>query len=131
MTLAVPSVLVTTRSAIGLTLSTSLAVAGVGSVVPTGGVAEKMLVTAPLVAVTFAVTVKLMLPPLGSVGTITVPASRFARLNWPAPAPAVGHAAPPAAVQAPSAVFVRPVAAGSLIVAPFAALGPLFVKVTV
>ncbi len=131
MTLAVPSVLVTTRSATGFTLSMSLTVAGEGSVVPVGGVAAKVLVTVPLAAVTFAVTVKLMLPPFGSVGTTTVPASRLAMLSWPAPAPAVGHTAPPLAVHAPRAVLVRPVAAGSLMVAPSASFGPLLVSVRV
>ena len=112
-------------------MSVSLTVAGVGSVVPAGGVAVKVFVTLPEVAVTVAVTVKLMLPPLGSVGTTTVPASRFVMFNWPAPAPAAGHTAPPPAVQAPSAVFANPAAAGSLIVVPLAALGPLLVCVSV
>src|SRR5438477_463974 len=121
--------LVTARSACGVTVSVSLELLlpGVRSVVPPGGVAVKVLVTDPLVAVTVAEMVKLMLPPFGRVGTTTVPASRLAMFNWPAPAPAVGHSAPPAGVQAPIAVFESPVAAGSLIVAPPAALGPLLV----
>ena len=112
-------------------MSVSVTVAGVGSVVPLGGVAVKMFATLPLTAVTFAVTVKLMLPQFGRVGTLTVPAARLVIFNCPAPAPAVGHTAPPAAVQVPRAVLVSPVTAGSLIVVLFAALGPLFVKVRV
>ena len=90
-----------------------------------------MFVTFPLNAVTEAVIVKLMFPPLGSVGTTTVPASRFAMFNCPAPAPAVGHTAPPPGVQAPIAVFESPAATGSRIVEPSAMLGPLLVSVTV
>ena len=61
----------------GFTVSVSVTVAGVGSVVPTGGVDVNGFATVPVVAVTFAVTVKLILPPLGRVGTTTVPASRL------------------------------------------------------
>ena len=112
-------------------MSVSVTVAGVGSVVPTGGVAVKVFATLPLVAVTLTVTLKLMLPLLGKVGTTTVPASRLAMFICPAPAPTVGQTAPPAGVHAPMAVFVKPATAASLIVALFAALGPLLVRVRV
>src|SRR5438552_950944 len=100
LTLVTPSVLVTARSATGPTVSVSVRELLVRSesVVPLGTVAVNVFATLPLVAVTLAVTVKLRLPPLGSVGTTTVPASRLAMLNWPAPVPVVGHTAPPAAV---------------------------------
>src|SRR5947208_3578809 len=127
------SVLVTDRSATGVTVSVSVRelLLRSESVVPLGTVAVKVLATLPLVAVTLAVTVKLRLPPLGSVGTTTVPASKLAMLSWPAPGPAVGHTAPPAALHTPRAVFVKPAAAGSLRVLLLAALGPLLVRVTV
>ena len=63
---------------ITVSVSVVLALAGVGSVVPTGGVALKVLATLPLVAVTLAVMVKLIEPPLGRFGTTTEPASRLA-----------------------------------------------------
>ena len=66
-----------------LTESVSLAVllVVVGSVMPVGAVAVKVLVTLPVVAVTLTVKVILISPPLGKVGTTTVPASRLAMLN--------------------------------------------------
>ena len=109
----------------------SVTLAGVGSVVPPGGVAVKMLETVPELAVTVAVTVKLIEPPFGNVGTTTDPASRLARFICPAPAPTVGHTAPPAATHAPIAVLVSPAATASLTVAPLAADGPLLVNVSV
>ena len=59
MIAATPSVFVITRSAIGDTVSVSLAVLlpGVGSMVPTGVLTVAVFVTLPLKAVTFAVTV--------------------------------------------------------------------------
>jgi len=130
-TVATPSVFVTAKSAVGFTVSVSVAVlsAGVGSVVPAGE--ENVFATLPLIVVTVAVIVKLILPPLGKVGITTVPASRFAIDNCPAPAPAVGQTAPPADAQTPNAVFVNPAATGSLIVTPFAEPGPLLVRVRV
>ncbi len=130
---AVPSTVapVSLTALIAITVSVSVVVAGVGSVVPTGGVDVKVFATVPLGAVTFAVTVKLILPPFGRVGTMTVPASRLVMFICPAPAPTVGQTAPPAGVQAPIAALVSPATAGSLSVELFAALGPLFVRVNV
>src|SRR6266498_1048089 len=102
-----PSVLVISKSARGLTESVSVSVAGVGSVVPVGGAAVKVFATLPPTAVTLVVTVKLMLPPLGRVGTMTLPASRLVMFNCPAAAPAVGQIAPPEAVQVPKAVLLN------------------------
>ena len=101
------------------------------SPIPLGGFAVKVFVTLPLLAVTLAVTVKLMLPPLGKVGTVTVPASRLAMLSWPVPVPAVGQAAPPEAEQAPNEVLFNPETAGSNKLALLASAGPLFVRVNV
>ena len=60
LTAPTPSVLVTARSATGVTVSVSVMLvllAAAGSVVPTGSVAEAMLETVPEVAVTEAETV--------------------------------------------------------------------------
>ena len=124
-----PKLLLTVGGA--TTVSVSLAVAGVGSDVPLGGVAVKVFVTVPLDAVMVTGMVNVMLPPFGRVGTTTVPACRLVIDICPAPAPTVGHTAPPAAIQAPIEDLVIPVAAASRIVALSAEFGPLFVKVNV
>jgi hypothetical protein len=129
ITVAAPKLLLTVGGA--TTVSVSLAVAGVGSDVPLGGVAVNVLVTNPLEAVMVTCTVKVMTPPLGRVGTTTVPASRLAIDICPAPAPTVGQTAPPPAPQAPIDALLMPVAAASRSVALSAEFGPLFVKVNV
>ena len=111
------------RSAEPTTVSVSVTVpVGLGSVVPAGSVAVTALVTEPLVAVTFAFTVKVSDPPEGNVATVT-PLSKLAGVT-------VGHTALPAATQL-TAVLVRPVAAGSVTTVPLAVLGPLLVSTIV
>jgi hypothetical protein len=90
------------------------------SVVPLGGSIVAVLVMLPLVAVTFAVTVKVTLPPLGKVG-ITIPAPC---ISATVVLPTVGHAAPPPAPPQVTPVTLIPVATASLKTALFAGEGP-------
>ena len=93
-----------------------------GSVVPAGGATLTLFETLPNVAVTFASTVKVTLPPLGRVG-ITMPAPCIKATVVFA---AVGQAAPPVGVPQVTLVTLRPATEGSLKTVLFAALGPAF-----
>ena len=123
------SVLVTAISACGLTVSVSVPVLlpGVGSVTPAGGLMLALLVTEPLVAVTFALTVKTRLPPAGKVG-ITMPVLCNRAVVVLA---ALGQTAEPVGVPQVTPVTFRPATAGSVTTALSAALGPLLVTVRV
>jgi hypothetical protein len=108
------------RSALGASAFTSVLVAAVGSVVPTGGAAVAVLTSEPVAAGSIVpVAVKVTVP---LAGRSTV-AAMF-------PLPLAGQTAPPAATQ----VQVTPVIdAGklSVTVAPRAVLGPALVAVIV
>lgn len=73
-TVVTPSVFVIDRLAIGLTMFVSVEelFSGTESVVPCGGKTLAMLATVPEVAVTFAETIKVTIPPSGRVG-MTIP----------------------------------------------------------
>ncbi|XIG26128.1 hypothetical protein PRJ39_07970 [Lysobacter enzymogenes] len=123
LTVLTPLLLVSVRSATGMTGSVSVTVpVGVGSVVFGGRVAVTELLTEPLVAVTLALTVKVRVPPDGSVAIVN-PLSKLATVT-------AGHTALPVARQV-TLVLLRPAAAGSRITVPLAALGPLLVSTTV
>ena len=106
-------------------MSVSVLLPGVGSVTPAGGAMVATFATLPVVAVTLALTVKTKLPPAGRVG-ITMPAPSSSAMVLEA-----GQTAPPAAVPQVTAVFERPVTAGSVTIALSAALRPLLVMVMV
>ncbi len=115
MTVATPSVLVIARSAVGTSVSVSVAelFPGFGSVTPAGAAIVAVLTSVPVAAAeTVPTTVNVAVPP---GGRLTL-APMF-------PAPAAGHVPPPA----PTHVQVAPIiAAGnvSATVAPTAVLGP-------
>jgi hypothetical protein len=128
-TLAAGLVLTTLRSATGFTEFVSVAslLPGVGSVVPGGGAIVATLATLPVVAVTFAFTVKVTVPPLGRVGiTMPVPSSNVTVVFG-----TVEQTAPPVVESQVTAVLVKPATTGSVTRALSAALGPLFVTTSV
>ena len=85
--------------------------------VPAGGAAVALLDTAPVNAVTFAITVKVTLPPDGSTG-MTMPDCNCATVGE------TGHWAPPLALPQLTLVFASPATAESVRTAPSAACGP-------
>ena len=109
------------RSATGWIVSVSVALlfAGVGSVTPAGVATLATLLMLP-VAPAVPVTLKLTLPPLGSVG-IVMPAPCMAAIVTLAGA---AHAAPPVGAPQLTAVTVRFATAGSVKIAPSAPAGP-------
>src|SRR5258706_415498 len=129
LTVVTPSVLVIDRSASGCTLSVSLAVLlpGVGSLVPAGGATVTVLVTVPLVAVTFAEMAKVTVPPTGNVGMITPVDSSSATVTFAG----AGHTAPPVAPMHAAPVLLNPAATGSLTTEPSPGEGPALVTTTV
>src|ERR1022692_4274289 len=118
-----PLLLVIARSATRLTVSVSLALLllGFGSVTPAGAATLAVLVIVPVaLPATVAFTVKVTLPPDGSVGT-TMPVPC---ISATVVLGAVGHAAPLLGLPQVTLVTLRFATAGSVNTAPFAADGP-------
>src|SRR5260221_597270 len=118
-------VLATVKSATaatGLTVVLTVLLAGVGSVVPAGGLAVAVLVSVPLAAVTVPLMVNVTLPPDGRVVTVLV---TFCPATLTVP-----QAAPPVAVPQVAVMLPIPTGTLSLKVAPSAADGPLVVSNT-
>jgi hypothetical protein len=117
-------------SVVIVVLAELLLLPGVGSVVPAGVVTPATLEIVPL-APAAPLSVKVTLPPEGSVG-ITIPAPCS---NATVVFPAAGHTAPPLADPQATAVAVKFATAGSVTIAPPAGAGPAFettsVKLTV
>src|SRR5260221_424875 len=121
LTLAGPF-LVTTRSATGLTVVLTVLLAGVGSVVPAGGLAVAVLVSVPLTAVTVPLMVNVTRRREGGVFFLFV---FFARATLTVPLFFFPVAGPQRAL-----LFPLPRGPLELKVAPPAADGPLLVSNT-
>src|SRR5207302_887687 len=123
VSVATPSVLVIESSDTGVTVSLSVALLlpGVGSVTPAGAATLAVFAIVPVAPpATVAFTVKVILPPDGSVG-MTMPAPC---ISATVVFGTVGHTAPLLALPQVTLVTLRFATAGSVNTAPFAAEGP-------
>ena len=112
------------KSAVGVIVVVAVLVlfAGVGSVIPEGGVTLAMFVIVPL-APAVPVTVKVTLPPLGKVGMVTAPDCKLVTVRLAVE----GHVAEPVTDEQLTPVAVKFGTLGSLTVELFAVPEPLFV----
>jgi hypothetical protein len=95
-----------------------------GSVTP-GGTATIAVLVIVAALPPVPVNVKVTLPPLGNVGIVKVPACKADKVEL------AGQAAPPVAEPQVTSLAVKLATAGSLMVAPLAAEGPLLVTTKV
>jgi hypothetical protein len=125
LTVAVPDLAIC-KSATGLmvVLAVLVLLPGVGSVNPAGVDTVTTLVMLPLVPAV-PVRVKVTLPPTGKVGMASVPACKATTVEL------TGQAAPPVGEPQVRVLAVKLATAGSLMVAPLAAKGPLLVTTKV